>query len=214
MTRKASDRFSCQDGGPNADLPARPCYGQRMRVRSARSAIRRPKRARQFPEAGTQASGAPGRRTELSLVGGLAAASLVLGYLGFADAFPEHSRSEHFHKSLQLFVLESGSIGQRPVPWELEIARVLAPAVAAYAAVRTVFVLFRDQLQAVVIRRWRGHVVVAGLGRNGFTLAKSLQAAGWRVLVVERNAGNSRIASCRQRGIHVLTGDAADRVIL
>ena len=147
-------------------------------------------------------------------MGGLAAASLVLGYLGFADAFPEHSRSEHFHKSLQLFVLESGSIGQRPVPWELEIARVLAPAVAAYAAVRTVFVLFRDQLQAVVIRRWRGHVVVAGLGRNGFTLAKSLQAAGWRVLVVERNAGNSRIASCRQRGIHVLTGDAADRVIL
>jgi voltage-gated potassium channel Kch len=176
--------------------------------------MRRPERAPQFPDVGTHARDHRRRRAEWSLVGGLAATSLILGYIGFADVFPGRPRSEFLYKSLQLFVLESGSINERSVPWTLEIARVLAPAVAAYAAVRTVFVLFRDQLQAVVIRRFRGHVVVAGLGRKGFTLAKSLQAAGWRVLVVERDTGNPRIASCRQRGIHVVTGDAADRVIL
>ena len=160
----------------------------------------------------------PHRRiVEWAIVGGLALAAVVLGYVGFSDVYEERrfGSSELLYRSLQLFVLESGAVPEPSVPLSLEIARVLAPAVAAYAAIRAVVLLFGEQLALVGLRfRSRDHVVVAGLGRKGFALAKALRAAGERVVVIERNVGNPAIAGCRERRIPVLLGDAADEKLL
>ena len=114
----------------------------------------------------------------------------------------------------QLFVLESGAVDQS-APLSLEIALVLAPLVAAYAAVRAVLALFHERLQLIGLRyRLRRHVVIAGLGTKGFTLATALAGGHDRVVVIERDLGNPAIAGCRRRDIPVLRGDATDRVLL
>ena len=61
---------------------------------------------------------------------------------------------------------------------------------------------------------WEAHAVVAGLGESGSRLAFGLHDAGYRVVVIEADAGNGRITGCRERGISVLVGDAADPELL
>jgi TrkA-N domain/RyR domain len=156
------------------------------------------------------------RALEWSVVFSLAAGALVLGYLGFREAFPGYSTTALLYRSLQLFALESGALpSERSAPWPLEIARILAPAVAAYAAIRAVILLFGEQL-AFLGRRFllRDHVVIVGLGAKGFSLAKSFRRLGARVVVIESDPTNEALAGCRERRIPVLVGDGTDRAFL
>ena len=146
----------------------------------------------------------------------LTAIAMVLGIIGF-ERLPEGgtwSFGDSFHRALQLFVLESGGVAP-PVPWQLEIARVLAPALTVAAAVLAIVELFSERVRALLVRlRARDHVVVAGLGSKGWALVGRLHEAGADVVAVERAAGAPAIASARARGIPVVVGDAADPRIL
>lgn len=149
--------------------------------------------------------------------GGFIALALALGLVGFRDYFAAQGRPRSFwdlwYLTLQLFVLESGSI-PGPMGWELEAARLLAPLISAWAAVQALAALFRDQFNGVRARFLRGHAVICGLGRKGSLLARHFHEAGWRVLAIERDDGNDAIAPLRREGITVLLGDAADASML
>jgi hypothetical protein len=135
----------------------------------------------------------------------------VLGVVGFtrhlqlqADALPLTTR---LYLSLQLFVLESGSV-RGVVPWQLEVARFAAPVVAGYAILQTLVAVFRDEVAAVRLRFRRGHVVVAGLGGKGVLLTRALLGRGERVVVVEADDGNAHLDTIRAGGGLVVVGDA------
>lgn len=151
-----------------------------------------------------------------AVLGALTVLATVLGIVGF-ERLPQGgswSFADSLYRSLQLFVLESGSVAP-PVPWQLEVARVLAPALTVAAAVLTVLALFRERVRRLMVRlRARDHVVVAGLGSKGSPLALRLHEEGARVVAVERNADAPSIASARARGIPVVVGDATDPRIL
>ena len=154
-------------------------------------------------------------RWEWTIVVVAAAVALVLGMVGFARLDPDAPFTELLYRSLQLFTLESGAVAEGSAPLSLEIARLLAPVVAAYAAVRAVLLLVRDRLSLLRVRLFaRRHAVVAGLGAKGFTLARRLAEAGARVVVVERDGDNPSVAGCRARRIPVLVGDASDPAVL
>jgi hypothetical protein len=144
-------------------------------------------------------------------IGALAIGALALGIVGFAKlaAATREPRSalDLFYLALQLFVLESGAV-RAPVPWELEVARFLAPGVAAYTAVKALGLLFRERIEGFRARRSRKHVVVCGLGRKGWLLVRSLRERRHRVVVIEKDAENDRIAPCRAEGARVVVGDA------
>ena len=74
-----------------------------------------------------------------SLLVAAAAVALALGYWGFAEHFAAQKLSKSFLDILyldwQLFTMESGAV-PAPVPMPLEIARILAPVVAAAAVIR------------------------------------------------------------------------------
>ena len=157
------------------------------------------------------------REYQWAVVAALAVTALVLGQLGFELLPPkdgELSFSDSLYRSAQLFVLESGATPP-PTPWQLDVARVLAPLVAVYAAVGAVLALFRDQLQRLRLRLFaRDHVVVAGLGAKGFQLARAFRESGLGVVVIERDEQNPLVQSCRERRIPVLAGDASDERLL
>ena len=148
---------------------------------------------------------------------GLTVAALALGCVGFARHFSAAGQPYRLggllYPALQLFVLEfAGSAG--PVPWQLELARFLAPVVPAWALVKTAMVLFRHQLHALKLRRSRGHVVICGMGRKGLQLFKEFHRAGERVVAIERDEENPAIELGRELGALVLVGDAREPAVL
>jgi len=141
----------------------------------------------------------------------------MLGYMGFARHFAalgqSRSPGDLLYLTLQLFVLESGSV-VGPVGWELEVARFLAPAVAAYTAVQAMALLFYERFQLFRLRFVRDHVVICGLGRKGLLLARGFRERGHRVVVIDLDEDNDLIDQCRELGATVLIGDAASQEFL
>jgi Trk K+ transport system NAD-binding subunit len=89
-------------------------------------------------------------------------------------------------------------------------------AVAAFTAIFTNY-LIRARLGGVFeVRRIpdSGHVVVIGLGNVGYRVVEELGRMGERPVVVEGRADNPFVASCRRKGVPVVTGDATVRETL
>jgi len=151
------------------------------------------------------------------LMGALWVVAGVLGYVGFSRHLltigEPHSSGDVLYLTLQLFVLQSGSVSG-PVTWELQAARFLAPAVTAYTAIQALATVFREQLQMLRLRFFRGHVVICGLGRNGLLLAKGFCEKGEQVVVIELDGDNSMLRPCREHGAIILIGNATDPALL
>jgi hypothetical protein len=146
------------------------------------------------------------------IIGILAGIAFALGYVGFRGSTDDDVATALYH-SLQLFTLGSPDVADPS--WALSIARFAAPAIAAFAAVHAVYLLLREEMQLLGIRFLvRDHVVVAGLGSVGFRLALAFDAAGYRVVAIDRDAGNPALAGCRERGIAAFAGSAADPALL
>lgn len=151
-------------------------------------------------------------------IGGLAALALVLGYASFDSYLGARGIVRSFwdklYLSIQLFPLHSGAV-EPPAPASLHVARLLAPAVTAYAAGSAILAIFRDQVARARVR-WvaRNHVVVCGLGRTGHLLTLGFRARGERVVAIEKDPSAPAIGECREAGATVLVGDATDEVLL
>jgi hypothetical protein len=156
-------------------------------------------------------------RNYWAVVGIMWALALGLGYWGWVKHFRELGEPrtlwDLLYLTLQLFTVESGSVFQA-VPWQLDIARFLAPATTLYTALAALTLIFRDQLQMVRVRLLREHVVICGLGRRGLLLAQAFRARNVPVVVIEHDTGNDRITPCREHGAIVLYGDASDQEVL
>lgn len=154
---------------------------------------------------------------EWPVVGSIWIFSLILGYIGFSRYYASTGEDgtgwDFFYRSIQLMVLESGNL-EGQVPWQLEAARWLMPAVAAYAAIQALLAIFHKQWQLLEVRFFRNHVVVCGLGERGLRLSREFLDHGYQVAVIEEDEENPLIDQCREQGAVVLTGDATDRSLL
>jgi hypothetical protein len=153
------------------------------------------------------------RRVRWSAVASLWLLGLALGYIGFskhaAATAVALSPLDRFYLTLQLIPMNSGAVPP-PVSWELEVARLLIPLVAAYTVVQALALLFVDQVQAFRLRFLHDHTVICGLGRKGSLLARSFLAQGEQVIVIERDGDDNLIQPSRDEGAIVLVGDATD----
>jgi hypothetical protein len=116
------------------------------------------------------------------------------------------------YATLRLFVFE-GPLGG-PLPWAVEIARFLAAAVTASAAIGAVLSVVGPHLLRWRVRRWSGHVVVAGLGPEGRRLAEGFLAEGRRVVAIDIPGAGGHGAGLQEHGALVLAGDPRDRAVL
>ena len=146
---------------------------------------------------------------------GLAVLALVLGTIGYMRLHGTHyDVFDAGYRSITLFGVLGGTV-EPPVPWQLQVARILAALLTVYAAVRAALALWREHAELLRIRLFsRDHVVIAGLGRSGQRLAFAFHDAHLRVVVIEKDADNPLIPGCRDRGISVVRGDASDAAIL
>jgi len=151
------------------------------------------------------------------LFGAMVVVAFVLGFIGFRLYFEgqlaQQGATDSAYLSLQLFVLHSIHV-PGPVPWQLNVARFLAPATTGTAIAVAMAAIFREELEEVRLRLRKQHVVVCGLGERGMRLVGSLLDAGYRVVAVELESGNPAIPAIRRRGALVVVGDARTSEVL
>jgi hypothetical protein len=147
------------------------------------------------------------------ILGVAAVAVFVLGSIGAWEMLIEKYPDEHknfsdaMYISLKDFLLENHE--PAGLPWRLEVARYLAPAVAGWATISALGLLFRDRVQQLKIPWMRGHVVICGLGEHvGIMFLRHLREARIPAVVVELNPDNPGIELCRSLGVPVIVGDA------
>jgi voltage-gated potassium channel Kch len=143
----------------------------------------------------------------------LGLAALLLGSIGFTKngiATGEvRTLLDNLYLTLGLLSMNSGSV-PGPVSWELQVARFLVPALAAYTALLALAMVFTQQSQQVRLWFMRDHVIICGLGRKGARLAKKFRDRGEKVVVIEADEGNDWIETSRSSGVVVLNGNASD----
>lgn len=143
--------------------------------------------------------------------------SIILGTVGFSRYFLINGESKSiataFYDTLWLFTIEAGNLPE-PIPWELEVARWLSPALSMYAIILGIAAIFRNQVKELGLVFKQDHVIICGLGRTGLKLAQSFREDDYPVVVIEKDPANENIASCRELGAVVLTGDASDEYFL
>jgi len=121
-------------------------------------------------------------RYEWPMVGIVGLGALILGFVGFKRADGSLSVWDALYRDLQLIVLEGSALEGLTVPWELQVARFLVPFVAAYAGLKGLAALFREQVGLLLVRLVPHRIVVCGLGERGSLIARSLRERGERAL--------------------------------
>jgi hypothetical protein len=147
------------------------------------------------------------RLTALAL---LAIAALVLGFVGYRK---QSSLLDAAYSTFALLALNFNK-PNGGVPWELELARFLVPALAAFATLAALTALLREQSDVIRAQSRRKHVIICGLGRRGLQLTKSFLAAGRPVVVIESQRTNPYVDEARRGGAAVILGDASDPDVL
>ena len=142
---------------------------------------------------------------------------LLLGQIGFTkNGFATgETRTflDNLYLTLGLLSMNTGSVPP-PVSWELQVARFLVPAVAAYTALMALAIVFNEQSQQVKLWFIRDHIIICGLGRKGVRLVDQFRDRGEKVVVIEPDEGNDWIEAARSTGAIVINGDARDIQLL
>ncbi len=139
--------------------------------------------------------------------------ALSLGLVGFSKngiaTGAGRTFLDNLYLTLGLLSMNTGAV-EGPVSWELQVARFLVPAVAAYTALLALALVFTEKFQQARLWFMRDHIIICGLGVKGVRLADHFRQQGENVVVIESDEGNDWIASARAAGTIVLTGDACD----
>jgi hypothetical protein len=141
----------------------------------------------------------------------LAIATAAFGTVGFAqcrNASGElNSLANSFFLSLRLFSLGT-SIVEGPVPWLLQLARFLAPALTFMAVAKTLAGIFRSELRGFRLARSRGHIVICGAGAKASALIRDYCRRHQRVVVIDLKATQSLPDVPGNADLFAISGDA------
>ncbi len=156
-------------------------------------------------------------RWQWTIVVGLGVVALVLGTIGFlhgkgADGQPQGTL-DAFYNSMRLFHMHFEQ-APYPLPWELQIARFLAPLVLVVTLFKGFIFVARSHRHAFIHRSKSGHVVICGLGQKGLQLARQCRRQGKWVIVIEKNPHNELLSICDDEEIFYWIGDATEPAVL
>lgn len=152
------------------------------------------------------------RIKELYILGFAAVFALFLGIIGF-NSTESNSSLTNIYLAFQLFTLESGAL-KGTIPLSLHIARWLAPATLAYAAIKAIFTVLNEDLRFLKLAGFRNHVIICGMGEKGAILAQSFLSRGERVVALDSDRSNENSALLRAAGVFTIRANAINADVL
>ncbi|MFX1512548.1 MAG: NAD-binding protein [Promethearchaeota archaeon] len=154
-------------------------------------------------------------RYEWMYLSGLVIITFTFGYIGFEKLAERQnsysSPSSNFYNVLRLFILDYDF--DTAIPWELEIARFLAPAFLVYAGFKAILLVFQENIQLFRLRFLKNHIVICGLGDKGFYLAQDFIENDFKVVIIENDPNSDYLKSLRGNAF-ILIGDSTDKNLL
>ncbi|MBC8184320.1 NAD-binding protein [candidate division KSB1 bacterium] len=148
---------------------------------------------------------------------GISVVAVFLGYIGFYKYFlmkeTPVSPLSILYRSLQLITLESGYV-TGIMPWELQLARFLAPLALIGTILSALMINFNNQLHVFLLKFTKKHVIICGMGRNGRQLAYNFRKQNRKVVIIEEDAKLEDLEFCKELGATILHGNATDQSIL
>ena len=157
-------------------------------------------------------------RHEWTIVAGFAVLAFVLAVLGYRQDMlndPEANGWDILYAAIRLFLFES----QKTTPdWPIyfQVARILAPTVLIYAAVKAV----SSKVGQEVLLYWllahkRRFVVICGIGETGFRMAKEYATqTTLRVIAIDENPDNPLASELKSYNVIVVSANAMSLVTL
>ncbi len=139
--------------------------------------------------------------------------TFLCGIFGFSQYFKTNNEEftlwDLIFSTLQLFTLNSGVMHVRQnLP--LDFARLAAPVLPAYAAIKALLQFFSGEIQALRIGTYKNHVIICGLNRKSFYILNELLDYNFKIVIIEKNKDNSYAPVCGELGADVITGNAED----
>ena len=134
----------------------------------------------------------------------------VLAYWGFlrcADCGPK-TPAEIISATIALLRFSGRGYSLASQPWQLVVAQYLVPVVSAWAAFKLIVANLRRDVRVMLVRRYRDHVIVCGIGSTGGQVAENLALAGFKVAAVDLVADGPEVTTCETLRLPVLKGDA------
>ena len=95
-----------------------------------------------------------------------------------------------------------------------DFIRIAAGAFTGSSSAGILFLYLREKVQTLPLFFRRGHVIVCGLNSRSFLIIKDLVRRKIKPVVIEADAKNSLIESCKMMGLIVIAGQPADTVVL
>lgn len=123
--------------------------------------------------------------------------------------------SSAVYAALQMFILEFNLLDDRDVVnWQLHVARWLAAVVSAGTLILATVQLFHSRIAQARIQWLSRHTVICGAGRKGTRRATLGGNYPRGLVIIDNDDQRSGVEHCRQRGAHVVSGDATDTAVL
>ncbi len=158
------------------------------------------------------------RDLEWWIVGLLGLIAFVLAFNGFNVLFSEtgtyRSIPDLVYQSIKIFGMDFLDEYASPLPWQLETARWLAPALVIYTAIKAILYLIRREIKSASVKYYRNHIIIVGLNDWSRQLVSDLLDHREKVVVVGEIADVRKLDSVERKGAVLIEGDLSAKGFL
>lgn len=158
------------------------------------------------------------RDLEWWIVGFLGLVALGLAFSGYHVLYSEAGTSRSIldliYQSIKIFGMDFVDEFNSPLPWQLEVARWLAPALVIYTAIKAIFYLIRREIRSAFIKYHRNHIVIVGLNYMSRYLASNLLGHGEKVVIIGDIADVRKLDPVEKEGAVLVEGELSGKNFL
>jgi len=151
------------------------------------------------------------RDLEWWIVGFLTLVAFLMAFSGYSMLFAsegiQRNTLDLLYQSIKIFGMDFVDEFSSPVPWQLETARWLAPALLVYAAIKAILYLIRREIKSAFVKYYHDHVIIVGLNEMTRYLVSDLLIHREKVVVVGDIADMRKLDPLEKKGAVIVEGD-------
>ena len=158
------------------------------------------------------------RDYEWWIIGALGIIAFFLAMIGFnimyTEACVQRNLFDLAFQSMKIFGMEFVDGFSSPLPWQLEVARWLAPGVILYTAGKAIMYFIRREYKSFLLSYKGDRVIVTSLNEKSRHLIKDLLKNGERVVVHAGIMDARKLDEVEKEGAVIVEGDITSKKFL
>lgn len=158
------------------------------------------------------------RDIEWWIIGILGILSFALAIVGFDIVYTQNDTERNLldlmFQSMKIFGMEFIDDFKSPLPWQLEVARWLAPLVVLYTAAKAILYFVQREMKSLLIKFYKNHVIVTSLNNRSRFLVNDLLKKGKKVIVIASIEYSKKLDLLEKDGAVIIEGKFSDEKFL